>query len=253
MASTSGWPFIVWASRNSHRCVGKQVCFWCVRVWTCVLWPLKIICPLLREKKNIKIFIFYETEAFWESPLSLLACSRVSLASISIPGLSRSQKATFLQNEIVKGHVPPALCSQAPALGGKGLMKKASVVGATNLEELKKATAMFLASLCLSLGQILGTDWDTLLPASLLGQHFLPIVICGRELDKSHISFQLPCQDIVNIMLSLHREYLKYGHPALPLNSRELREVSLLYMMLLECSLQYYWFGAKHMNPIITD
>lgn len=146
MASTIGWPFIVWAIRNSHRCVGKQVCFWCVRVQTCVLWLLKIICLLLRGKKNINIFIFYETEAFWESPLSLLACSRVSLASISIPGLSRSQKATFLRNEIVKGHFPPALCSQAPALGGKGLMKKASVIGATNLEEFRKAIALLRAA-----------------------------------------------------------------------------------------------------------
>ncbi len=66
--------------------------------------------------------MFYETEAFWESLLSLLACSTVSLVSISIPGLSLSQKATFSQDEIVKGHVPPTLCSQATDLGRERLM-----------------------------------------------------------------------------------------------------------------------------------
>lgn len=68
-------------SRNSHHCVGKQAWYVyssaCVRVRTCVLWPLNIIRLRLKGKKHIKIFIFYETEAFWESPLSLLACSSV--------------------------------------------------------------------------------------------------------------------------------------------------------------------------------
>lgn len=51
------WQLMVWASRNSHHCVGKQVWYLytsaCVRVQTCVLWPLNIIYLHLRGGKNI--------------------------------------------------------------------------------------------------------------------------------------------------------------------------------------------------------
>lgn len=108
------WQLMVWASRNSHHCVGKQVWYLytsaCVRVQTCVLWPLNIIYLHLRGEKNILRYLYFMKQRPFESLLCHCWLAPVSLVSISIPGLSLSQKATFSQDGILKGHVPLYHC-----------------------------------------------------------------------------------------------------------------------------------------------
>lgn len=128
----------------------------------------------------------------------------MSLVSISVLGLS--QKNTFSHDETVKGHVPPTLCLQAPALGGERLIRDSlsyrwykpwgnqkTHCSAKGCQDV--GLAFHFSCLSLS-GQRSGEDWDALRPAPFFGQPLVLVLICGRELGwEPHLAvFQLPCQ-----------------------------------------------------------
>lgn len=70
MASSNEWQLMVWASRNSHCCVGTSliVCIRaCGRVWTCVLWLVEVIHLCF---KNMLRYLYFMKQR----PLESLLC-----------------------------------------------------------------------------------------------------------------------------------------------------------------------------------